>query len=329
MRGLDKLPEMRVLLVILTAIAGIFLWRLVWGFLVIFSDIALILILSWLLAFILEPLVKKLTSKGLSRLAAAGLVYCGLAVIMVIGGMIVVPVIVTQLTSLAGTLPVLFLQAPEWADRAQIFLTNTLTNSVAMVSSLASAMVNFVLILIISFYFLVERAAISKFILDIIPDSFKEDWRFLERVINTSFAGFLQTQVVLGILVGVATFFILLILKVNYVLSAAVATGILAVIPVVGPILAIVPPLLPAFLASFNTGVITTVVLVLMWQIIYNVVAPKLLGKALKIHPLVVLLSFIIGYKIGGVWGAVFAVPVVSAAVVIAREFLTHWRKTS
>ncbi len=327
MKDLKKFTEFRVLVLILCGIAIIYLLRLVWGIMAIFSDVALLLILSWLLSFILEPLVKKFAVWGTPRIVAAGLVYLGLVVIIGIASAIIIPTIVTQLTILAGLLPVLFSSAPGWAAQLQTFLTTTLANSVVIISSFASAIMGSLLVLIISFYFSIERAQISKFILDIIPDEYKDDYRFLEGVINNSFANFLRTQVVLGILVGVATLIVLSVLRINYILSASVAAGVLAVIPVVGPALAIIPPLLPAFLVSVNTGLVVLSVLFLTQQIIYNVVSPKVLGKALKIHPLIVLLSFVIGYKIGGAWGAIFAVPVTSAAVVVLREFIKHWKE--
>lgn len=322
------MDEKRIFYILLSILAGFFLLQQAWNFISLFSDIILLTILSWLLAFILEPIVKKLATKKVSRLAAAGIIYLALAIFLTVIGLIIIPTIVSQLTILAHVIPPFFDSAPEWATRFQSFITTTLSNSVTIAQSIAATFLNLILVLIFSFYFLIDRERISKTIYNLLPDDWEDEYRFLEKVINTSFAGFLRVQVALGIIVGISTFLVLVILRVNYALSASVAAGILAIIPVVGPILAIIPPLLPALLVSLNTGLITLAVLFLLQQIIYNVISPKVIGDTLKLHPIFVLLSFVIGYKIGGAWGAVFAVPVTSAIVVITREFLTHWQKT-
>ncbi|MEK7127251.1 MAG: AI-2E family transporter [Patescibacteria group bacterium] len=322
------MDEKRIFYILLSILAGFFLLQQVWSFIGLFSDIILLIVLSWLLAFILEPVVKKLAIKKIPRIAAAGIIYLALAVFLTIIGLIIIPTVVSQLTVLARALPPFFASAPEWAARFQTFLSTTLSNSVTIAQSIAAAFLNLLLVLIFSFYFLIDRERISKTIYGLLPNEWEDEYRFLEKVINTSFAGFLRVQVALGLIVGVTTFLVLIILRVNYALSASVAAGILAIVPVVGPALAIIPPILPALLVSFNTGLITFAVLFLLQQIIYNVVSPKVIGDTLKLHPIFVLLSFVVGYKIGGAWGAVFAVPVTSAVVVITREFLTHWHKT-
>ncbi|MDO8514967.1 MAG: AI-2E family transporter [bacterium] len=322
------MDEKRVFYILLSILAGFFLLQQAWSFIGLFSDIILLIVLSWLLAFILEPIVKKLTIHNLSRPVAAGIVYAGLTILLTIIGVIVIPTVISQLTVLAHVLPPFFATAPEWAARFQTFVTTTLSNSVVIAQSIAATFLNLLLVLVFSFYFLVERESISKTIFNILPDEWEDEYKFLEKVINTSFAGFLRVQVVLGIIVAVTTFVVLLILRVNYALSASVAAGILAIIPVVGPVLAVIPAVLTASLISINTGLITFIILFLLQQIIYNVISPKIIGDTLKLHPIFVLLSFVVGYKIGGTWGAVFAVPVTSALVIVVREFLDHWQKT-
>jgi predicted PurR-regulated permease PerM len=317
------MDEKRVLYILLSIIAGLYLLQSAWGFLGMFSDVFLTLILSWLLAFILEPVIKKLTKNNLSRLIAAGIVYLFLGIFLTIFGIVVIPTLASQLTILAGALPPFIEAAPEWLQK---FATGTLSNSVTIVQEVTAAAFNLLLVLIFSFYFLIDRDRIVKTIYELMPDDWKNEFRFLEKVINTSFAGFLRVQVLLGVIVGLTTFLVLIILGVSYALTASILAGILAIVPVVGPVLAVLPPLLPAMMVSLNTGLITVIVLFLLQQIIYNVVSPKIIGETLKLHPIFVLLSFVIGFKVAGFWGAVFAVPVTSAFVIIAREFLYHFK---
>ncbi|OGG05872.1 hypothetical protein A2872_02630 [Candidatus Gottesmanbacteria bacterium RIFCSPHIGHO2_01_FULL_42_12] len=318
------MDEKRILYILLSIIAGLYLLQITWGFLAMFSDIFLILILSWLLSFILEPVVRSITQKNTSRLVAASIVYVFLGIFLFILGMVIVPTIISQLTIILGAIPDLARTAPEWLQQ---FVTATLSNAVAIAQNITAAIFNLVLVLIFSFYFLIERDRISKLIYDLLPDDWESNFRFLEKVVNTSFAGFLRVQVALGAVVGITTYLVLTIMGINYALTASFAAGILAIVPVVGPALAVLPPILPALMTSVNTGLITFVVLFLLQQIIYNVVSPKVIGETLKLHPIFVLISFIVGFKIAGFWGAVFAVPITSAFVIIIQEFIYHNKK--
>jgi len=62
-----------------------------------------------------------------------------------------------------------------------------------------------------------------------------------------------------------------------------------------------------------------------MQQIIFNIVAPRVMGKALQLHPVVVLLSFLIGYKVAGGFGVIFAVPVLGVLFVILHNIGHHF----
>jgi len=49
------------------------------------------------------------------------------------------------------------------------------------------------------------------------------------------------------------------------------------------------------------------------------------MGKAFKIHPIVVLLSFIVGFKVAGIMGAIFAIPVISIIILVIRDLGHHF----
>ena len=203
--------------------------------------------------------------------------------------------------------------------RVENFLNAAANNSVALAGGVASTATNILLIFILSFYFLISRGEISRFIKDIIPDEYEEDYAFLEKTLNQTFASFLQIQVVLGLLLGLITLITLLILGINFAVSTAIFAGILAMVPVVGAVIFVIPVALAGLTVSVQKMIIAVAVVILAAQLVYNVVAPKLMGAALKIHPIIVLLSFLIGYRIAGVWGAIFAVPVTSSAALVAN----------
>lgn len=326
-KNLSKFPEWRVV-GFLSIIALSWYLLSVFGFLIGYiSDILIVVILSWLFAFIVEPLVEILIKKGLSRLTSTSLVFAGIAIALITFLVIVLPQTVNQLSQLSTTLPQSLPQNSPLTPRLEEFVSGSINNSLALVSQAASAVTALILVFVLSFYFVLSRKEISQFILKIIPDKYEDDFGFLEKTINESFAVFLRVQLFIGLTIGAITYVTMSLLGVPFALSTSLISGVFAIIPIIGAIIAIIPPALSALTVSPNLALITMAIITIASQLVYNILAPKLLGNAFKIHPIVIILSFVLGYKIFGAWGAIFAIPVVGAASLVAKDLLKYWKE--
>lgn len=325
--NLGKYPEWRILGILGVIVLAWYLLSLLGSLLGVFADVLLLVFLAWILAFILEPLVAGLQKNNVGRTAAAIIVYIGIAIIAAILIWVILPTTIGQLAQFSTVIPDYLPQNSLWTPRIESFLATTISNSVIVATQVASTLTGLLLVFILSFYILVSKKEISEAIIKLIPDQYEEDYKFLEGVINTTFASFIRIQFLMGLILGLLTLVVFLILQINFPVSTALMAAILAMIPVVGPILFLIPPALAAATVSLNQVIIVTIVLVLTAQIIYNVWAPRAMGKAMKIHPIIVLLSFLVGYKAAGIWGAIFAVPVVSAITIIARDLIWYWKE--
>ena len=103
--------------------------------------------------------------------------------------------------------------------------------------------------------------------------------------------------------------------------------GILTAVPVIGPIIGVIPPLFVALIDKPNEALIIFLIIFIIQQFIFNVFGPKLIGKAFNINPIVVILSLLIGIKIAGATGAVFAIPVISIVLIVSREFYKDYKE--
>lgn len=325
--NLGRYAEVRILVILGVITLAFHLAATLRSLLAMFADVFLIVILSYLLAFVLEPAVGRLAKNGLSRMAAAGAVYLVIAIASVTLVWVVLPTTVLQFGLLASAVPAILPTDQVWAGRVESFLAATVASSTQLASGLAAAAAGVLLVLFLSFYFLIERKEISKAILNLIPDQYEDDYLFLEKVLTETFASFLRVQVVLGLALGLITLLTLFVLRVEFALSTAIFSTVLAMIPVVGPVLMLIPVVLATVIISVQKTIIAVVVILLAAQLVYNLWAPKLLGDSLKIHPIVVFLSFIVGYKVAGAWGAIFAVPVAAAGAIIGQEVLKHWKE--
>ena len=324
-KSFAKFTEARILLWLLILIAGTYLLSLFWGIIAGFADIFLLLGLSFLLAFILEPLVNIFEKKKLNRITSALLVYACLTIVIILFALFLIPELLNQLSTLATTLPAYFATAPTWAAKFQDFIVNTLSNSIVIAGSIASFLFSFLLIVILSFYFLLERNRLKNLILKAVPFDYQDELLFLTRVIVRSFAGFLRVQLLMGLIGACLTAVVMLIFGARFLVSASVWAGLFSIVPVVGPFLSGLPPLLAGLLDSAPKAVAMVITLIVLQQIQYNIVAPKIMGNALKIHPAVVLLSFLVRPKIAGPWGAIFAVPIAAIIIIVSQKLFAHY----
>lgn len=347
-----KQEELRILrwfLWTITIIAGLYLLGIVWVALGNFADIILLIFLAWLLSFILEPWVTHLKDLGLPRAASAGVVYLLVSGIVVLSGLIFIPLLADQTSSFINALALSQNDPPAWIQELQAALGNsgisidlnslvrqqiqsfqnfsadTLTSTISLAAGIFSILFGSFLVLIFSFYFVIDGEKLWRLTLAHMPNNYHDELVFIKNAISTSFAGFLRTQVLLGILMGAITLTVLLAFGVEYAVTAATFAGLAMIMPVIGPLLSIVPPLLVTLVTQPGMAFLVFMILFILQAVVVNVVGPLLFKRSIGIHPVLVLLAFLIGFKLAGGWGAIFAVPIAGVLLIIGSQLLRHW----
>src|SRR6266702_4056395 len=120
-------PWLRALSILGCAIAGFYLAGILWGIVQEFADIILLFFLAWLLAFVLEPFVGTLVEGRLPRLAAIGLTYLTLLVLLTLGVILLVPALSLQIVDVARNLPTYVEQATTVLNDLQASINAWLT----------------------------------------------------------------------------------------------------------------------------------------------------------------------------------------------------------
>lgn len=316
----------KILAILLIAAVGIYLLRIVWQVFGTFSDILIILIISWLLSFILEPIVEKIHNiSHIPKTISAIITYVIMAGLFGLGIFLLIPIVSSQVETLSKILPSHLQSAPQFVSKWSDTLISSLNNSFSVISSVAQFLFSIFIILILSFYFVIEKDLIHTELFSFIPKKWHQNTRFFLNAIDTSFASFLRVQLLFGVISGIITWIVLKILGVDFAAFASLLSGIFAIIPLVGPILAIIPPILVAFITDPGKAVIAFAILLIAQQVIFNVVGPKLFSKAFKLDPIIILISFLVGGKIAGTMGAIFAIPVLGIIAVVAKKLWRHY----
>ncbi len=221
----------------------------------------------------------------------------------------------------------LFKGAPKAGTRLQTIINSHLnpgnlassTNSfIDFLSTLQSLLINVVLVLILAFYMTLDGHKLVRRALSYFPPSASEVMESVHVIINRKFGGYLRGQIILAASYGVLTYIIALGfgLRDSSVLVAVLA-GATMLIPYIGAFAAVAIPMAAYVLAhvtdaSFPVGPLTLLLVFLFMaqHLVLNLLAPRIMGSAVGMHPILVILGLLLGTRIAGLWGAIFGVPV-------------------
>lgn len=321
-----QFTSFNLLVALLIIAVGIYLLQILWNVLGLFSDVIVVIFMAWVVSFILEPAVEKVTTlTKIPKTASAFVVYtlCFGLLALVIN--LFIPAISKQIAVMSKMLPIYVDNSPAIVHKFTDSTLRYLENSIVFLPSVASFLLSVFIVLIISFYLVIDKEHIQKEIYHLIPRRWHHHALFTQELIETTFGSFLRVQVLTGVIAGIFTWIVLQALGNPFALATALLAGLLTIIPFAGPVLGIIPPVLITFFQDPTQGIIVFIIILIMQQILFNIIAPKLLGNALKLHPIIVILSFIVGYKLFGPLGAVFGVPVLGVLVVVLHRLGNHF----
>lgn len=293
-----------------------------------------VLILSLTLAAALEPVVAWLGDR-IPRLLAIIVVY--LLVVILLGGLIwvVIPSLVEQVVDLANRMPELIERARDLLNRWNRRLpgdtfTDALMSQVSGISSslirlplaISSAIFGFFLILFLSFYILLGVSRMEGFLLSLFPDERREHVRDVVASMGQAMGGYVRGSVINGVIVGFLVFFGLLILDIDFAIAFGVLAGILELVPTMGPIIATIVIAGLTVLQSPGQALSVLIFLVVLQQVENHILVPNIMRNQTSISPLTTILALFAGGAVGGLMGALVAIPIAAALRVFIQKVL-------
>ena len=181
----------------------------------------------------------------------------------------------------------------------------------------------FLIIPIWAFYILRDRIRLQQNFLSSLPVAWRDEVWAVITIIERVFGRWIRGQIILGLIVGAATFAGLLVLGwlvdprfLQFAVLLAVIAGLFELLPIIGPIISMIPTLLLALTTRDPvTAIVGVLILYIAVQQLENaVLVPKIQGDAVELHPSLVIFVLIIGGAIGGLLGAILAIPITAAA---------------
>ena len=137
---------------------------------------------------------------------------------------------------------------------------------------------------------------------------------------NRTFSGYIGGQLVDALLVGVETFILMSVFRLDYAPLIAVLVGVTNIIPVLGPFIGAVPGAVILLLESPLQAVEFVLIILVVQQVDGNFIAPRIIGSATGLPGLGVLLAIIVGGNLFGIPGMVIGVPTLAVIVTLLRE---------
>jgi predicted PurR-regulated permease PerM len=301
----------------------------------------------------LDPIVTFLTNRlRLSRGLAAGLVILVLIIAMM--GVVATPVAAVpsiqaavesmqeEATSVVNEIDSFLRQPPieilgytidlselydELSALLRSFISSVAQGTLNVVLNIASGFLWLIFILMITFYLLKDADRIVTQMDKLPPQDYREDFSRLRLEITEVWQAFLRGQLLLGIVIAIVVTVGCMALGVRYAPVLGLLAGLLEVIPSIGPTIAAVPAILLALfqentflgMSNFWYAALVAGMYILIQQLENNFLVPRIMGRSLNLHPVLVLVGVVVGGSLGGVLGILLAAPTLATMKVIGR----------
>jgi predicted PurR-regulated permease PerM len=188
------------------------------------------------------------------------------------------------------------------------------------VLGLLSGLLDVLMILLMALYITTDGPRIARYLRAFLPPDRHEQASRVTSRIFVRLGGWVSGQILLCVIIGFISWVGLTLIGVPYAVVLALIAGLLEAVPNVGPFITAVPAVIIAALYSPWQALLVAILYLLIQQVENYVIVPRVMARAVELHPLAVLLALLVGGELMGVLGAVLAVPVTAAISVIVDE---------
>jgi predicted PurR-regulated permease PerM len=346
-----KVPLRTIIAAILAVafffLAGKLIYRL--------RDVLLLLLVAGFLALILNPVVG-VTQRYVARRRGWAVTVVGVLVLLAFAGLSVAfgyP-LVNAITHLADNLPT-YVQSAEhgkgwigklvqhyhiqaWVQQNTAKLVSfgqdISAPALAVGKGALSLLIELLTIFILVLLLLLEGPRLRRGVLSLLSPRQAEEVQAIASEMNRSVIGYMLGNFLTSIICGIVVLVDLTVLGVPFPLLWALWVALVDFLPMIGGALAGIPTVLFAAAHSLTAGIVTLVVFLAYTQIENHILNPVIMSRTVRINPLLVLVSILVGASlgswIGGLFGgfvaALLAIPVAGAVQVIVAEI---WRDTA
>lgn len=303
------------------------------------------LIISIFITYLLHPLIEKIHYRGVPRPIAILLIYILFFAGVGFGLYRGIPAIISQLRDLIDSFPELMGTYREWLARIEqsaehlpkglherideTFLSleqsldQMVTNLIEILRGLIGSIIFFAIIPFIVFYMLKDYDQMKKALWYLTPRKWRHSSQMFIRDIDESLGLYIRGQLLVCLLMAIIASIAFWLAGMKYPLLLGIIIGITDIIPYFGPIIGAIPALIIAATISSKMIVIVGVIILILQFLEGNLLSPVIVGKSLRMHPIIIMIALLLGGEVGGVVGLIIAVPIIA----IMKVLLIHMKK--
>lgn len=275
-----------------------------------------LLFISFVLMEALNPAVTRFEKYKIPR--PVGILILYIIILSVISFVVagIIPILTEQTAGLIQTLPQALKNIKIFGSDAidlssQFKILENIPGGIAKVAiSVVSNVISSFIILFLTFYLLLEKKNFSKYGYDFFGEIGKEKMLNIIGQLELRLGSWVNAEILLMTIIGALSYIGYTILGLRYAVPLAIFAGLLEAVPSIGPTVATALAALVGFTISPLTGVLAIIVGTLIQQLENNIIVPRIMKKTVGFHPLVTILLIASGAKLGGVVGAILALPI-------------------
>lgn len=301
-------------------------------------------IIASFISYLLYPIIKKLQEANINKSLAILIIYLfffSAAGLVIYFG---IPIFVNQLNDLSEQLPTLIYRGEEIIyflyestsflpeivhdkmdtifNRIEKNVGTSIENVLELMTNVFDIVILFTIIPVLVFYLLKDYEKIKRYLKKTINQKYHHQFALLLYSVDKSLGNYIRGQFLLSLCITFVTFIVYHLLHLKYALLLAIIMGLFNIIPYFGPIIGVIPAVLIASSLSWQHVMIVIIAALGIQVLEGSFLSPYIMGKSVRIHPIVIIFVLIIGAEIGHVIGMIVAVPIVTIVREIILQFM-------
>lgn len=321
------------------------------------TAVLLPVVISALLYYLLDPLVKRLERQGLSKIWAITVVFVLVVLGLVIAIASLIPMLQNQLGAFIDNLPnylrtlegqlidlladprleslrpQLSVLVDDLSQRAIGYVQTFSQGAVNWAGNFASTIARVAVALMIApfiiFYLLRDGQNLRPRLVSYLPTRMRRPASRILSGVNAQLSGYVQGQVTVAIVVAIIFSLLFSLIGLPYAVTFGIVAGALNMIPYLGSFLAMLPVVILALVDGPFMLVKVLVVFMVEQTIEGRFVTPLVLGSKLSIHPITILFVLLTAGTMFGLWGVLLGIPVYASVKVVLAEIFNWYKATS
>ena len=301
-----------------------------------YQDFAFIIFLSLLLQLLLKPAVDFMEARRMPRSVASAIAIIAFILVLAALASIISRSVLPSFQRFVAELPTIgqslqqlpFLSDTDFIkdefvnilDRLRSVGAELLRASLSFLLVAFGKVIDFVIIIFVSFYLLKDGLTIKLWLADLFPHTARRRVLRLFDTLLIALRAYICSQIVMCVITGVVVFAYFKLMGLPYASVFALLSGVSEFIPVLGPTVASTLGTLMTASAMRELTVQTALFYVALTQVNHNIVYPALVGKSLHLHPVAVILGVVFGGEILGAAGMFLAVPFIVIVKIVITD---------